>query len=101
MWGSPAKVLCQVLKEMSATTCAPGASSDCEISRPAIGGTASVSNNPPLTYAAVTRTGCVFPARFAPPVTHASSDAQEYVSRRKSKHSDPEVQNRCKPPFGN
>jgi len=32
--------------------------------------TPSVSRSPPLTYAAVTRTGCVFPARFAPPVIH-------------------------------
>src|SRR6267142_3203298 len=86
---------------MSATSGAPGTSSAAEINRPETGATPKVSNNRPLTLAAVTRTGCLFPPRLVPPVCQASSEAQECVSRRKSKNSGAEVQNRGKPQLGN
>src|SRR6266436_2113195 len=86
---------------MSATTGAPGTSSDAEINRPAMGATPNVSSIPPLTSAAVTRTGCVLPPKFVPPTCQASSEAQECVSRRNSKNSGAEVQNLGNPPLGN
>src|SRR5580698_11027081 len=100
MSASPPNTDFHVPYEISATSGAPGASSAGVISRPIIGETPSVSSNVPLTYAAVTRTGCVLPPKLVPCTPHASSVAQEFVSFFKSKNSAAEVQNLGSPPFG-
>src|SRR5262249_26868328 len=80
--------------EITATWGAPFLSSSWLISLPASGKTPSDSSMPPVTNEAVTRIGVTEPVRFAPPLTQPSSVCQDWESRRKSKNSGGEIQNR-------